>query len=168
MKLIDPFVLGHPANLLTRLGRYFYKEVDSIGAGCVVVNNKNQVLLIHRGDIYNDWTFPKGKVQNNNLEKEALRETFEEVGVLPKIVSKLPSNKYSFYIDKQRVRKNNTVHFFLAKTNKLKFSIVNNIDSEEAKTFIEAKWIDFEKSLELVSHETERIILRAAIKALKL
>lgn len=167
MKLIDPWVLGLPANFITQLGRYFYKEVNSIGAGCVVVNKNNQVMLIHRGDIYNDWTFPKGKVQGDNLEKEALRETFEEVGITPTIVCKLPTNNYSFYIDNKKVRKNNTVHFFLGKTNSSKFSIVNNIDSEEAKTFLEAKWIDLSQSLEMVSHETERNILRTVIKIIR-
>ncbi len=167
MKLIDPFVLGHPANVITKLGRYFYKEVNSTGAGCVVVNNKNQVLLIHRGDIYHDWTFPKGKVKSDNLEKEAIRETREEVGVSPVIVSKLPTNKYSFYNDNKKERINNTVHFFLAKTNSNKFSIVNNIDSEEAKTFLEAKWFDLNQSLEMVSHETERNILRVVIKIIR-
>ena len=125
MKLTDPFMLGNKANLLTRCRRYFYKEVDSSGAGCVVVNNKKQVLLIHRGDIYNDWTFPKGKAQSNDFGKEALRETFEEVGVSPTIVCKLPTNNYSFYLDKHRIKINNIVHYFLARTNSNKFSIVN-------------------------------------------
>jgi len=165
---LDPFTKGHPANFFIRCKRYFYPEVNRTGAGCVVINPNNEVLLIHRGSFYNDWTFPKGKIKSKNLKNEALREVLEEVSVSPKIICELPSNIYSFYVDESKIRINNTVYFFLAKVMNNKFSISNNFDLKEASTFSEAKWFDLDKAVGMVTHNTEKVILEAAIKILNI
>lgn len=167
MNFFDPFTKGHPTNFFIRCKRYFYPEVNRTGAGCVVINSNNEVLLIHRGGFYNDWTFPKGKIKSKNLKNEALREVLEEVSVSPKIICELPSNIYSFYVDESKTRINNTVHFFLAKVANSKYSITSNIDSKEATTFLEAKWVTLDKAIEMVSHEAERVILEAAVKIIR-
>ena len=54
-----------------------------------------QVLLIHR-QRYDDWTFPKGKVDPDDVDDEhtALREVAEEVGLRCTLGRELPSTAY--------------------------------------------------------------------------
>jgi len=69
-------------------------------AGCVVWRphpkkpKKKQILLIHRPH-RSDWTHPKGKVDPGETELEcALREVFEETGVVGKVGDELPVVEY--------------------------------------------------------------------------
>lgn len=159
---LDPFTKGHPTGLFTRLKRYFYPSRNQESAGCVLVNS-NQVLLIHRGSFYNDWTFPKGKIeQNRDPEQEAVRETIEEVGIKPKIIKKLSPNRYSYYVDEERIRINTTVHYYFATSNNRIFDLQKNVDKKEAATFLEAKWVGFDEAIKLVSHDTEKYLLKEA------
>ena len=51
-----------------------------LAAGGIIRNNSNEFLVIHRSK-YDDWSFPKGKLDNGeNLEECALREVHEETG----------------------------------------------------------------------------------------
>ena len=54
-----------------------------------------QVLLIHR-QRYGDWTFPKGKVDPEDIDDEhtALREVAEEAGLRCTLGRELPSTAY--------------------------------------------------------------------------
>ncbi|KAI1730444.1 NUDIX domain-containing protein [Ditylenchus destructor] len=69
-----------PANAINTLPRYPF---TSIGAGGLVVNSKNEVLLIRelRGP-YLGWKFPGGSADpGENIGEAAAREVFEETGV---------------------------------------------------------------------------------------
>ena len=49
-------------------------------AGGCIFNHRGEVLLVHRPR-YDDWSFPKGKLdKGETLEECALREVFEETG----------------------------------------------------------------------------------------
>jgi 8-oxo-(d)GTP phosphatase len=123
-------------------------------------NTDPKLLLIQRGGIYQDWTFPKGKRENNKpIEDEALRETKEETGLNVKIITKLPSNKYSFYIDDKKTKINTEVHYFLAEAISQKFNIQKNIDKKESANFKQAKWVTIDEALNMVKHKSERKIL---------
>jgi len=61
--------------------------VGSTGAG-------TEVLLVHR-PAYDDWTFPKGKVEPGESDEEcAVREVEEETGLLCALGRELPSTEY--------------------------------------------------------------------------
>jgi 8-oxo-dGTP pyrophosphatase MutT (NUDIX family) len=62
-------------------------------AGGVVVRD-GQVLLVHRPR-YDDWTFPKGKLDpGESFEDAALREVEEETGLRCSLGRELPSTRY--------------------------------------------------------------------------
>ncbi len=53
-----------------------------------------EVLLVHRAR-YDDWTFPKGKLDpGESWEHAAVREVFEETGVVPVVGAELASTDY--------------------------------------------------------------------------
>ncbi|MGZ5384153.1 MAG: NUDIX hydrolase [Acidimicrobiia bacterium] len=53
-----------------------------------------QVLVVHRSR-YNDWSFPKGKVdEGEGFEDAALREVAEETGLICRLDGELTSTRY--------------------------------------------------------------------------
>ena len=53
-----------------------------------------EVLIVHR-DHYDDWTFPKGKLDaGETWEEAALREVEEETGIVPVLGPELVSTDY--------------------------------------------------------------------------
>ncbi|MCU1459233.1 MAG: hypothetical protein JWL73_3325 [Actinomycetia bacterium] len=53
-----------------------------------------EILLIHR-DRYDDWSFPKGKLDpGESFEDAARREVWEETGVHAELEQELPSVRY--------------------------------------------------------------------------
>jgi len=67
------------ADLDTLKTTFFEKFIPVTAAGGVVLNDRNQVLLIHRR---NKWDLPKGKLEpGESIETCALREVQEETGL---------------------------------------------------------------------------------------
>lgn len=66
-------------------------------AGCLVYRHGQdglEVLLAHR-PLYDDWDFPKGKLESGETELEcAIRETEEETGYTGKVGAELPTDHY--------------------------------------------------------------------------
>ncbi len=55
-------------------------ETEVWAAGGVVIDDRGRMLVVHRPR-YDDWTFPKGKLDpGETLEECALREVLEESG----------------------------------------------------------------------------------------
>ncbi|KND47639.1 MAG: hypothetical protein AB201_01750 [Parcubacteria bacterium C7867-006] len=67
---------------------------ETMKAGCVVVNDNNEVLLVSRVD-EDIWSYPKGHAEaGENLEDVAVREVLEETGYEVEIISRLSDLKY--------------------------------------------------------------------------
>jgi 8-oxo-dGTP diphosphatase len=66
-------------------------------AGGVVVRDRDdtaEVVLVHRPK-YDDWTLPKGKLEDGESDEEcALREVEEETGLACELVAELESASY--------------------------------------------------------------------------
>lgn len=66
-------------------------------AGCLVYRNGSsgiEVLVAHR-PLYDDWDFPKGKLESGETELDcAVRETEEETGFTGVIGPELPTDHY--------------------------------------------------------------------------
>lgn len=80
---------------MEHLIKFFDKNKKLLKAGGVIVrehNGQKEVLLIGFNE---DYSFPKGHVEaDDSLEKEAIRECFEETGLKTKIIKKLPTLEY--------------------------------------------------------------------------
>lgn len=67
---------------------------ETVKAGCVVVNERGEVLLVSKID-EDVWTFPKGHAEDGeSLENTAVREVLEETGYKVEIISRLSDLKY--------------------------------------------------------------------------
>jgi len=68
------------------------KDYIGVGVGAIVVNDKNEVLLLlrKRDPEANSWSIPGGSVEfGESLEHAILRELEEEVGVEAKIIRQI-------------------------------------------------------------------------------
>lgn len=67
---------------------------DVLSAGAVVFRPGRQVLLVHR-QRYDDWSFPKGKLdRGEHRTAAAVREVEEETGLRIRLGSPLPGQRY--------------------------------------------------------------------------
>ncbi len=67
---------------------------DVRAAGAVVTRKGGDVLLVHRPR-YNDWSFPKGKLDRDEHEvAAAVREVAEETGLAVRLGPRLPTQHY--------------------------------------------------------------------------
>jgi 8-oxo-dGTP diphosphatase len=66
-------------------------------AGCVITNENNEVLLIHRNTPQlNQWEMPGGKLESNETpEQAAQRETLEELGIKVGIMALLGQTNFA-------------------------------------------------------------------------
>lgn len=88
------------------------EQKEIVAAGGVVVDAQGRVLLVHRPR-YNDWSFPKGKVdRGESIEAAAFRELREETGLECEIIRQLSSSHYAYTTRKGEV-KPKVVHYFL-------------------------------------------------------
>jgi 8-oxo-dGTP pyrophosphatase MutT (NUDIX family) len=67
---------------------------DVRAAGAVVIRKGGDVLLVHRPK-YDDWSFPKGKLDpGEHVSSAAVREVLEETGVKVRLGPPLPPHRY--------------------------------------------------------------------------
>src|SRR3989344_3008289 len=110
---------------------------ETLKAGCVVLNQKNEVLLVSL--VENEiWTFPKGHMENGEtLENTAVREVLEETGYKVEIAKRLSDVTYTNKENGELIR----VAMFLAKPiEKL------NVSEEKTKSF----WFEIGKAKEII------------------
>ena len=107
-----------------------------------------QYALVHR-PAYDDWSLPKGKLQQGETEEEAaLREVEEETGMRCRVVRTLGTTSY---IDRKGRPK--LVYYWLMRAVGGRFSPNAEID--------EMRWLELTPALDLLSYDRDRTLLRA-------
>ena len=123
--------------------------------GCVVLNEKNQVLLIHHNAGH--WDFPKGHVEEGETEVQtAIREVKEETNIDVEV-----NEKYRYtveYSPKEDVIKE--VVYFLAKN-------ISNNKEAQLEEVSEVQWFEFEEALDKITYDTSKQVLQKLKRGLK-
>ncbi|MGZ4383125.1 MAG: NUDIX hydrolase [Gaiellaceae bacterium] len=114
-----------------------------------LVGDELQVLLVHRPR-YDDWSFPKGKVQPGEREAScALREVEEETGLRCELGPELGSTAY---LDRNGRPK--TVLYWAMRPGGGAFEPSREVD--------EIRWLSPAGALELLSYAHDRNLLAAS------
>jgi 8-oxo-dGTP diphosphatase len=120
-----------------------WRKVRAAGG---VVTRDGRVALVHRPK-YDDWTFPKGKLDpHEDFEQAALREVEEETGLRCRLGSELPTTSY---IDPKGRRK--VVRYWQMEPLEGEFSPNREVD--------ELRWAEPDEARELLSYERDRDVL---------
>jgi 8-oxo-(d)GTP phosphatase len=132
-------------------------DVYAAGAVCWREEKKDlQVALIHRGR-YQDWTFPKGKVdKGETLAEAAVREVREETGL--KIKLGVPLETTSYPLDKS---KNKIVHYWAARVTDKALSSSKFKPNEEVS---EVVWVSARDAFAKLSYQHDRELLQELIE----
>jgi 8-oxo-dGTP diphosphatase len=125
-----------------------------LAAGTVVLREgrgpEPEVLLVHRPR-YNDWSLPKGKLDENEyLAACAVRATWEETGVEPLLSGPLPAIEYPVVGGTKRV------HYWLA-TERVSEEFVPNDEVDKIR------WLPALRAIERVSYPEEPGLIRQAL-----
>ena len=119
-------------------------EVKASGG---VVRRGGQVAVVHRPR-YDDWSFPKGKLDKGETwEDAALREVEEEIGLRCTLVRELPPTSYRDNKGRAKV-----VRYWLMEPIDGEFVPSDEVD--------EVRWLSRAEAEELLSYDHDRVLLR--------
>ena len=106
------------------------------------------MLLVHR-PAYDDWTFPKGKVDPGESDEDcAVREVEEETGLRCVLGRELPSTAYEDAKGRPKV-----VRYWVMEVGGGELRFEHEVD--------EARWLPVSEATELLSYERDVALLRA-------
>jgi 8-oxo-dGTP diphosphatase len=121
-------------------------DAEVFAAGGVVVRD-GLVALVHRPK-YDDWSFPKGKLDpGEGFADAALREVEEETGMRCRLGPELPSTEY--HVSKGSLK---LVRYWRMEPLDGEFVPSGEVD--------ELRWLEPEEAERLLSYEHDRDLLR--------
>jgi 8-oxo-dGTP pyrophosphatase MutT (NUDIX family) len=130
-------------------------KAEILAAGGIVIDNETgtpRVLLVHRPS-YDDWSFPKGKLDpGETIEEAALREVREETGLECRIIRELATMRYNYRTRNKRRLRPKAVHYFLME----RVSGDIQVPNEEVDR---AEWFDFDEAAPKLSYKQDRKLL---------
>jgi 8-oxo-dGTP diphosphatase len=115
-------------------------------AGGVILDDQGRVAVVYRPK-YDDWTFPKGKLERGESEEEAaVREVHEETGLDVELGRELGCVEYTDPRGRPK-----TVHYWLMTPNGGEFTPNREVS--------ELRWLPPDEAPELLSYDRDREIL---------
>ena len=109
-----------------------------------------------------EWCIPKGHLeQTESNEEAALREVFEETGLIAEIIAYLGEVSYQFI--QSGVRVNKTVHVYLMQQIGGELSF----DNDPHKEASQLEWVRVSELLTRLSHGNERRIAKMAVELIE-
>jgi 8-oxo-dGTP diphosphatase len=113
-------------------------------AGGVVIAEDGRVLLVHRPK-YDDWSFPKGKLEaGESWEAGALREVEEETGLACMLGAEIGRTHYEVAQGPKEVRY---------------FRMTPRGDAVAQNEVDELRWLTVAEAREQLSHDRDRAVL---------
>lgn len=136
-------------------------EISAGGVVYKIIGKKPMILLLK--DKNDNWTFPKGLIEDKEDKIEtAKREIGEEVGLKKiKFIRELQAINYWYRWQKDLIKK--TVYYFL-------FRAFGNeeLEPQEEEGMKEARWVDLGKAIEVIGYrKTNELVLKEAIETIK-
>ena len=117
-------------------------------AGGVVVREDGALAVVHRPK-YDDWTLPKGKLdEGESFEQAALREVEEETGLRCRLGRELPSAEY----EDNRGRSKQVRYWEMIDPDG-EFEANDEVD--------ELRWVSREEARQLLSYDRDRDVVAA-------
>lgn len=130
-------------------------DEEILAAGGVVIDADAElprVLLVHRPR-YDDWSFPKGKLDPaETFEQAAIREVEEETGLKCRIIRELATMRYEYQTRNKGKLKPKAVRYFLME----RVSGKIRVPGEEVDR---ASWLGIDRALRKLSYEQDRKLL---------
>jgi 8-oxo-dGTP pyrophosphatase MutT (NUDIX family) len=118
-------------------------------AGGLVVRegaNRSEILVVHR-PAYDDWSFPKGKLEPGEGEEEAaVREVEEETGLRCRLERELATTSY-----RDARGRSKTVRYWLMTAEDGRLAAANEID--------DARFVELAEADALLTYERDRDLL---------
>ncbi len=107
-----------------------------VAAGGLVMNDKNEFLLIHR---LGRWDLPKGKIESGESPREAaVREVTEECGIHPlQIVRELKATYHTYELKGQRMLK--MTHWY-----RMQYHGDETLKPQTEEGITDIRWMDFQ------------------------
>jgi 8-oxo-dGTP pyrophosphatase MutT (NUDIX family) len=122
--------------------------VEPVRAAGGVVARDGRVALVHRPE-YDDWTFPKGKLdRGESFEDAALREVEEETGLRGRLVRELPALRYDVRGRPKLVR-----YWLMEVEAETPFVANDEVD--------EVHWLEPHEALAQLTYDGDRELLKA-------
>jgi 8-oxo-(d)GTP phosphatase len=126
---------------------------DVLAAGAVVFRSGKRVLLVHRPK-YDDWSFPKGKVDpGEHVAAAAVREVAEETGLHVRLGPPLASQRYPVSG---------------GRTKQVSYWVGRAVGSDDVSAYrpneeIDAVvWVPYDEAMERLTYEHDRATLKEA------
>ena len=113
-----------------------------------VIERDGSVLLVHRPQ-YDDWSFPKGKLEDGETwEQGALREVEEETGLSCELGEELGRTEYEVTAGPKEVR-------YYRMTSAGEARAQNEVD--------DVRWVPLAEARELLTHDGDRALLDSLV-----
>jgi len=132
-------------------------STDVVAAGVVVWRPGREVLLVHRPR-YDDWSFPKGKLDpGETAPGAAVREVHEESGVRVRLGPPLPDQSYPVAVGRK------TVHYWVGWA----------VDGDDVSAYVPnaeidaVAWVPRDEALARLSYARDRETLATATQLRK-
>jgi 8-oxo-dGTP pyrophosphatase MutT (NUDIX family)/phosphohistidine phosphatase SixA len=130
-----------------------------VAAGAILwrkEKNTLKVLLIHRGR-YDDWSWPKGKLdKGEGISEAAVREIKEETGIKISLGPKLFESKYTLANGSKKI-----VHYWSAKVSDSALKNQKFTPDEEVSSF---KWVSVSEAKKMLTYEHDNDPLEVLVQ----
>ena len=124
------------------------ERAEVFAGGGVVVDGSGRILLVHRPR-YDDWTFPKGKLDpGETIEQCALREVAEETGFVCALGAEIA---VTYYVDHKG--RDKLVRYWLMTVVDGAFEPNDEVE--------EIRWVTRDEAAELLSYPRDLAVLAA-------